>query len=251
MQSKSPSPDELLERLGAHPATRLGLDLDGDDEALGAWLVACVLLGGRTREDVALDAFRGLRARGAARPEAVADLGPAALQPLLEAASLPRSEAVAAVLFRVCRGLVRDYAGSVERLARQAESLEDLAGRLARLGSGFGGAGVLRFLTPLRDRWSVARDLPAAPAVGAAAADLGWVADRDDLESVPAAVSRRLRNEARPANVHGKGPRDLEAALDRLGRAACLRERPDRCPLGERCPKRSPTEPSGDTGEGA
>lgn len=240
MRSNDPSAKGLVSRLGAHPATRLGLDLDGDDAQLGAWLVACVLLGGRTREDAALAAFGRLRARAAHTPAAACALGPDGLQPLLEASAIPKSEAVAAVLFRVCRGLVRDYEGNVERLARRAESLEDLAARLGRLGAGFGGAGVMRFLTPLRQRWSLAHDLPASPAVAAAAEHLGLVADRSDVESAPAAIARWLRDEHAPPDVPAAGVRDVEAALDRLGRAACLRERSDRCPLDAACPRRGP-----------
>jgi len=35
---------------------------------------------------------------------------------------------------------------------------------------------------------------------------------------------------------------DLEAALERLGARACLRNRVERCPLGDRCPARASDE---------
>ena len=229
----------LVDDLGGHAATQLGLDLDAaDDGDVGSWLVASILLGGRTKEKEALSAFERLRAAGFAAPVELARAGAAAAHLELEAAGIQKPEVVAAVLFRVGSALADRWDGSVDALASGSDGLEELAGRLASLGSGFGRSAVLRFLVPLRDRWSVANDLPCTPAVAAAAAHLGVIADRDDAEGAPAAIARFLRNEMDDAVVPRSTPaaRDAEAALDRLGRASCLRERRDRCPLGDRCP---------------
>jgi hypothetical protein len=256
LELERPRADQLVGLLGAHPATLLGLDLDAHDDAdLGAWLVATLLLGGRTREDVALVAFRRLRSAGLASPAEIAENGINALHAQLEAADVPKSEAVAAVLTRVCTKFTRDSEGSIDRLASDCDGLEDLARRLAGLGSGFGRAAVLRFLTPLRDRWSAANDLPSTQAVCSAASDLGLIPGRDDAEGAPAAIALWLRNEGlRNEGLRNEGlrnevergdvpgtapaPRDVEAALERLGKSACLRERADRCPLGSDCPLR-------------
>jgi hypothetical protein len=235
----------LVELLGPHPATTLGLDLDSEDDApLGGWLVATVLLGGRTPEPSALEAWQRLAGEGLATPAAIGEAPAGALEACLDACRVPKSETVAAVLTRVCRALVDRYDGSIDRLAAEAESLEDLAGRLSQLGAGFGRAAVFRFLTPVRDRWTPANDLPASPAVCAAARDLGWLGEMQDEESAPGTLARWLRNESEPAGVdvdqepsstRAREPRDVEAALDRLGRVACLRGRSDRCPLGAHC----------------
>ena len=252
MQPETPTAKVLVARLGGHPASRLGLDLDKNTDTdsetgLGGWLIASVLFGGRVPETAAEDAFRRLRDAGLATPKAVAAAGAAALVPYIEQASLPKPEAVAAVIARVCEGLVRAHGGSVERLAAGADGLEDLASGLARLGRGFGRAAVLRFLTPLRDRWSALNDLPATPAVASAAFHLGLVSDPGDFEAVPARVAAFVRNETERDGVDPEGPtaRDVEAALDRLGRRACLRERTDRCLLAEDCPRRRGAGPKG------
>ena len=151
---------------------------------------------------------------------------------------LHKSEATAAVLIRVASNLLAQYEGSLERLASRADDLEGLAHGLSRLGAGFGKAAVFRFLTPLRSRWSAAGDLPATAAVHAAATDLGIVSEAQDEEGTPAALAHWLaRNESGSADV---ALPDLEAALDRLGRASCLRERRERCPLAESCPRLAP-----------
>lgn len=221
---------DLVARLGPHPASVLGLGLDTDED-LGRWLVASVLLGGRTAEAVALDAFRRLAREGLAAPTRLARAGFAEVQRCLEEAGVAKSEAVAAVLGRVCAALVQAHGGSIDGLVGTADSLEDVARRLSQLGAGFGKAAVLRFLTPVRDRWSVTCDLPSSSAVLAAGQDLGWIPPTQDEEGVPASLAGRASTSI------GVSRRDLEAALEKLGRAACLRGRLDRCPLAASCPR--------------
>ncbi len=244
MERERLGPDELVARLGPHPLTRSGLELDeapGDvasDGALESWLVLSLLLGGRTREKTALAAFSALQRQGATTAAGVAAIGASGLHRVLDGADLPKSEATAALLSRVCGALERGWGGSLDRLAADAEGLESLARRLSGLGAGFGRAAVLRFLTPLRQRWSAANDLPGTPAATHAAACLGLVVDGNDAEALPAAIASWLRNASGDGDVTDAIPRarDVEWALERLGRAACLRGRRDRCPLGSGCP---------------
>ena len=249
----------LVARLGPHPATRLGLDLDdGGQEDLGRWLVASIVLGGRVAEPVALAACQHLATAGLATPARIAGCDARALAQLLEEASLPKSESTAGLLVRVCRALQQRRDGSIEALAAGADDLEDLARRLSQLGSGFGRAAVLRFLTPLRTRWSAAGDLPATPAVCAAARDLGFLSETHDEQAAPAGLARWLSRHEGGAGANDGDPgragplpavRDLEAALARLGRAACLRGRVARCPLGSECPGRAAPNPAGNEEE--
>ncbi len=229
-----PSAEGLVARLGPHPASVLGLDLE-QDAHVDRWLVASILLGGRTPEAAALDAYRRLEQRNRADPLRLAEADFAEVQQSLEAAGVANEAAVAALLGRVCTTLARGYAGSIDRLVGDADSLEALAGRLSQLGAGFGRAAVLRFLTPLRGRWSAAGDLPTTAAVLAAGQDLGWISTTQDAEGAAASLARQATGGERPAT------RDVEAALEKLGRAACLRGRLERCPLAEACPRREPT----------
>jgi endonuclease III len=90
---------------------------------------------------------------------------------------------------------------------------------------------VTRFLRPLRARWPAAAELPLAPAAHAAARHLGWIDASDDPESEPTALRRAL---AELGVTPSFG--DVESALERLGRRACMRERADRCPMETICP---------------
>lgn len=228
-----PSAKDLVARLGRHPASTLGLDLDLERDAdVCRWLVASILLAGRTPEAAALDAYRQLEQRDWTDPLRLAEADFEGVQQCLETAGVANDAAVAALLGRVCTTLARTHEGSIDRLVADAEGLEALAGRLSQLGTGFGRAAILRFLTPLRDRWSAAGDLPASAAVLAAGQDLGWIPATQDQEGAAASLARQATGADHPA------ARDVEAALERLGRAACLRGRVERCPLAEACPRR-------------
>jgi hypothetical protein len=74
--------------------------------------------------------------------------------------------------------------------------------------------------------------LPASSAVLAAGQDLGWISRTQDEEGAAASLAR---NASEPGGVR---TRDIEAALEKLGRAACLRGRVERCPLAGECPRK-------------
>ncbi len=94
-----------------------------------------------------------------------------------------------------------------------------------------GGGSVVRFLEPLRDHWPPAADLPIGRAARSAAIHLRWIGETEDEDGGPGALRRALADQSdSPALA------DVEAALARLGRRACQRERTARCPLGSACP---------------
>jgi len=223
----------LVDRIGGHPAQALGLDLDRPGDR-NRWFVAACLLAGRADEKRALAAFRALDRAQSAGLDQLDGADPQRLCAALENAHLPQPEAVAGRLARAARGLAEAHGGSLEALAADAEDLEGLGSRLAGLASGVGAATVLRFLRPLRDRWPAAREVPLAPAARAAAEHLGLLREGEDAEGEPAALRAVLRDSGDPVALA-----DLEAALERLGARACLRNRPERCPLGDGCPARA------------
>jgi hypothetical protein len=223
----------LLEQMGPHPATTLGLDLaqEGGPER---WFVAACLIAGRAPEPLALEAMRELAVREIDQPAAIAKAGAEAALAALTQAGYPRPEPVAQRLARAGHNLAERHGGSLIALAAQAENLEELGGRIAALAPGVGTATVLRFLRPLRDLWPAAADIPLEPAARAAAVHLGWLAEGADEEGAPGALRAALLREPEAPPLA-----DVEAALARLGAQSCLRQRPDRCPLGPNCPARS------------
>lgn len=226
----------LLERMGPHPWTALGAGLD-DEAQIGGWLVLACLLSAVRAPKRAQGAFAALAERGLDSPSALASAPAGAAAPSLEANGVARAERVAHQLSRAARALEERHGGSLDGLAGGCESLETLGGRLSALGPGIGRATVIRFLRPLRGRWPAAAELPLDPAARAAAVHLGWIDDSDDLEGEPSALRRALA-ELPDATAF----RDVESALERLGRRACGRERADRCPMQALCPLRGASE---------
>jgi hypothetical protein len=231
----------LVELLGGHVSRRLALDLDDpDDTTLGRWLVASALLGGRQPEAVGVAACCELARSALLDPKALAAGDSRLIEQCLDKAGLRRPDQATGLLVRLSGALQTRHQGSIESLAAAADGLPELAGGICSLAPGYGPAAVTRFLTPLRHWWHAAADLPASPAVRAAAADLGFVAEGEDEEAVPGRLAQLLSSDepGTPEGADLPGLRDLEAALDRLGRGACLRGAAARCPLGAQCPRR-------------
>jgi hypothetical protein len=216
--------------LGPHPSRRAGLDLSRPDDR-ARWLVLARLCSERIAEDTALAAFARLDAEPGASPDRLATAGPARVAAAL--ADLPRADALAPVLCRAAAALCDGYRGDLDGLAARCEGFEELGGRIAALAPGIGAATVLRFLRPLRDVWSAARETPLAEPARAAAIHLGLLGASEDLEGEPAALLAACAQEVPDLDTI-----DVEAALERLGAAACRRNQAGRCPLGGECPVR-------------
>ncbi len=228
----------LLQAWAPHPARELGLCLqEADDETLGRWWVACCLLGQRCPAGRLAQVCNELERIGKAHLGSITPQDGSALFETLGAAQVPEPERVAALLVRANTTLQRDHEGSLERLGMGAEDLENLARRLSQLASGFGRASVIRFLQPLREQWPAAGELPLDPAARAAAEHLGWIRAGADEEGSPSALRRFLAADSEAPLLE-----EVECALAQLGRRSCLRERADRCPLGERCILREPSQ---------
>ena len=231
MTGRALSGGELVARLGPHPARVWGLDL-GTDAGLGRWLVAACLLAPRGDEAAAGAALRALAERGtrrAGRPRAqrtrarrrrprrgalpeARDHGRAARARELEPAGLPTRA---------------PSAGS----SPAVDGLDEAGAALVALTPGLGPATAAEILRPLRDRFAAAREIPLTSAARAAAVHVGLLQPGEDEEGEPGALRAALAREQPVPDLA-----DVEAALTRLGRAACLRNAARRCPLGADCP---------------
>jgi hypothetical protein len=229
---------ELVARLGPHPARRWGLDLD-EDAGLARWLLAACLLAVRQDEDAAGAARAALAAHGLDAPEALARAGAAPVAKVLAASDYPKPEITAARLVRASTSLIERHSGSLAALLRAADGLAEAGAALVSLAPGLGPSAAAEILRPLRDRFSAAREIPLAPAARAAAVHVGLLRPGEDEEGEPGALRAALAREQPVPDLA-----DVEAALARLGRAACQRRAPHRCLLGSGCP--ALPSPSGD-----
>ncbi len=211
----------LIERLGPHASTRLGLDLcEATDR--DAWLLACLGLSARAPEARALECLRALQQDGLLRPESLGSRADS-LQEALRQGPWKDPGPLAARLLRVAEALAQ--CGGVDALEAAADGLDAVGESLVRLAPGLGPATVWRFLRPLRGIWAAAADTPPTPAALAAARCLGWATEGADTLALP--------------SEPGLDDADLESALERLGAAACRSGRSARCPLVGDCVRRA------------
>jgi hypothetical protein len=223
---------ELVARLGPHPVRQWGLDL-GSDADLARWLLAACLLAVRQDEDASAAARASLAAHGLDAPEALARAGAAPVAKALAAAGYPKPEITAARLVRASASLLEHHAGSLARLLSGADGLAEAGAALVGLAPGLGPATAAEILRPLRDRFAAAREVPLIAAARAAAVHVGLLRPGEDEEGEPGALRAALAREQAAPDLA-----DVEAALTRLGRAACQRGSTARCPLGSDCPAR-------------
>jgi len=221
---------ELVERLGGHPAAELAIDLAAPG-GTGRWFVAACVMAERAPDEKRRDAVRALAGAGLLEPGQLAAAGLEPVRARLEEAGHPSAEPLAHRLVRASTRLVEHHEGSFDGLAGGCDDLETLGGAIAALAPGVGASTVLRFLRPLRERWSAAGETPLDPAARVAAVHLGWLDDGD--EGGAGTLAAHLADDPDPPLLA-----DLEAALARLGSRACRRGDTRRCPLGESCPAR-------------
>ena len=222
---------QVLAEWGPHPAQRLKLSFEEpDDETLGRWLVACCLLAQRCPAARVSEVCGELERVGQGHPEKIRCGDAPTLATTLATSEVREPERVTALLVRASTTLHEQHEGSLTRLGERADDLEELAHRLSRLAPGFGRTSVMRFLQPLRDAWPAAGELPLDPAARAAAEHLGWIGPGADMEGSPSALRTFLARDPKAPALF-----EVEFALAQLGRRSCLRERADRCPLGEAC----------------
>ncbi|MFQ5415858.1 MAG: hypothetical protein ACE5FL_02295 [Myxococcota bacterium] len=223
----------LVESLAGHSVAALGIDPEDVGDS-GRWFVAALLLNASRSETAACDAARALAREALGAPHELAAADAERVAALLSATKVPKPEVAARVLLRACGALVERWDGSFTALAGDADDLETLGGRIAKLAPGVGRAAVTRFLRPLRGAWSAAAEIPLTPAALAAGICIGWLPDGVDDDGSANALRGALAAQDDPPR-----PSDVEAALERLGARACLRGRADRCPLRDRCPRRA------------
>ncbi len=227
---------ELISKLGGLLAPKLGIDLHSEsDGSTARWFLIASLMGPQFGEDRIEKAYPLLCGAKLDTLQEILHAEPQSLISTLEAAGHPKPEANAAKLRRAAEALDSIYAGSFDRLAGEAESVEDLAGRIAALASGVGPATVLRFLRPLRDRWLLADEIPLDNVARSAAIHLKLIREGEDEEGSPGAL-RAAWNGIASSSSEETNFADLEAALTRLGQISCRRGRAAACPLPALCP---------------
>jgi len=214
--------------MGGTFSRELGIQLtSGSQCELGKWFLAAKLFGARISSTIAARTYREFEQRGVILPERILATGWDGLVEILDGGGYVRYDfSTATKLLSIMKDLQEQYDGDLNNLHEQARDEKDLEDRLKRLGKGIGDVTVNIFLRELRTVWVKARPPLSAPAL-LASRHLGFVAKRDPL------VALERLWEGQP--ISGSDFCDFEAALVRLGKDYCKKDRHDVCPLRNVC----------------
>jgi len=212
----------LLRSLGQLFSQCLGIRLEGlDARELFKWFVAALLLGARIRESAAFRTYHELQRRGLLNPELLRDADYWQMIDVMACGGYSRYDGIATrKLQGASAKLLEEYGGDLNLLHEKAMDGADLLVRLREFwGVGDTTAGI--FLRELRGLWAKA-DPPVGELARLAAYHLKIL---DPVTFWKANA------------VAGYDFRHFEAALTRLGRDFCRRERCAEAPLPHARPR--------------
>lgn len=218
----------ILHTMGGTFSRELGIQLSsGSQRELSKWFLAAKLYGARISSTIAARTYKEFEQRGVILPAQILDTGWDGLVEILDAGGYVRYDfSTATKLLAMMTDLQEQYSGDLNNLHDRAIDEKDLEDRLKMLGKGIGDVTVNIFLRELRTVWEKARPALSAPAL-LAARHLGLVARGDPLVALERIWSGQ--------RIPGSDFRDFEAALVRLGKDYCKKDRHEVCPLRSIC----------------
>ncbi len=222
---KGPLTDKLMEQFGGKFSRELGIDLSTpDSEQVFRWFLASKLFGARISSNTAAKTYREFESRGVVTPAAILETGWDGLVKILDDGGYARYDfSTATKLLAIMSDLEKYYGGDLNDLHEKAADEKDLESRLKGLGKGIGDITVNIFLRELRPVWRKARP-ELSELVLLAAGDLGLIrAGKDHLKALEDYWKKKM--------TAGKDFCDFEAALLRLGKDYCKKDRKEKCPL--------------------
>ena len=216
----------LLEKLGVSFSQSLGINLkDKSSNKIFKWLLASILFGARISETIVINTYKEFEKEKVLTPERVLATGWDGLVKILDDGGYVRYDfKTATKLLEIMRTLKERSQGDLNRLHLKAKDARDLEGRIKELGKGIGEVTTNIFLRELRDIWEKADPLPGKLVIQAAK-NLGLT-----KENRSSLILKDLKKIAPKGKLIF-----LEAALVRLGKDFCRKNRCSFCPMKNYC----------------
>ncbi|MCS4541402.1 MAG: hypothetical protein HY929_03620 [Euryarchaeota archaeon] len=140
-------------------------------------------------------------------------------------------------LLEVMKNLKENYNGDLNKLHNIAINSIDLEKKLKGLGKGIGDVTVNIFLRELRGIWKKANPLPQELVI-LTARNLGLTKLPGKTQIERARILLELQEFWRTNEIKGKSFADFEAALLRLGKDFCRKNKCAKCELAKHCVKK-------------
>ena len=226
--------EKLRHEFGGGYASILGINLTSMESAeVFKWFLAAILFGARISESIVMKTCQEFRKAGVLSPEAILNTEWQGLVDILDRGGYVRYDfKTATKLLEVAGALKENYDGDLNRLHFFAEDERDMELKLQSMGRGIGPVTVNIFLREMRGVWEKAEPSLSELAL-LAAHKLGLIQTTNAEMALKELKTWWETNEHTPA-----GFSDLEAALVKLGKTYCRKERCSLCLLKEQC--RSP-----------
>jgi len=223
----------LLKELGKKFSSSLNIKLSSRDfEEIFKWFLASILFGARISETIAINTYKQFERKGMLSAQRILDTGWDGLVRILDDGGYVRYDFKTATKLLEIMGALKDlYQGDLNKLHLEARDSSDLENRLKNLGKGIGDVTVNIFLRELRGIWEKTDSLPS---------DLVMLSARNlGLLSAKAKSKKDILNELKSVyqknKVKGKDFVDFEAALLRLGKDFCRKEKCKMCAVKDFC----------------
>ncbi len=222
----------LVQNLGERFSVRLGIDLSGSASTeILKWFLASILFGARISESIVINTYRQFEKEKILSAKKMLDAGWDRLVKVLDDGGYVRYDfKTATKLLEVMGKLQKQYGGDLNRLHREARDSSDLESRLKNLGKGIGDVTVNVFLRELRGTWEKADPRPAELVV-LAAKNLRLCSTKKPGNQ----ILNDLKSVWQKNSSEGKTFVDFEAALLRLGKDFCRKEKCHECLLRSFC----------------
>jgi endonuclease III len=211
---------------------KLGIDLESRRrEEIFKWFLASLLFGARISERIAMHTYEEFKRRGLLGARKLTRAGWNRLVDALDSGGYVRYDfKTASKLLEIMERLTKDYGGDLNKLYYSSSSQQEIEERLKNLGKGIGPITINIFLRELREIWKV-EPLPLEFVI-IAARNLGITKSENSKE-----VLRDLKRFWKGNKIRGKSFIDFEAALLKLGKDFCMKERCKHCILSRKCKK--------------
>jgi len=228
---KRESLQTLVEKFGMRYPEILGIDLKSRrEDEIFKWFLASILFGAPITETSVIKTYKCFEKYGVLTPQRILETGWDGLVRILDEGSYTRYDfKTADKLLEVMGNLMENYGGKLTKIHEEARDHADLEAKLKSLGKGVGDVTVSIFLRELRDTWEKAKPKPTSLVV-MAAKNLGIID-----EKAPKDALQQLEEFWDENAVAGKSFINFEAALLRLGKDYCRREKCSVCPVRADC----------------
>lgn len=231
----------LLKTLGERFSSSLNIDLSSaDSKEVFKWFLASILFGARISETIVINTYRQFEKENVLSAQKIIDTGWDGLVRILDNGGYVRYDfKTATKLLEIMGTLIELYQGDLNKLHLGAKDSSDLENRLKNLGKGIGEVTVNIFLRELRGIWQKADPLPSDLVI-LSARNLGLLSHKikskkEILNELKSVYQRNKVNWKSRQRRGGKGFVDFEAALLRLGKDFCRKEKCEMCVVKNFC----------------